>query len=131
MLMMPQEPSPDRGQQKALSDRSKPSSLKKGLKSQWTNWLLAISQDISKPLRIILSEFVISIIFIILDVVIVLIIGWAAADIISQYVFVAWLFAGIKFSSFIVIALRTPAEIKGSPIAVESYSSSHREKDCS
>ncbi len=80
--------------------------FKEGLKFQWANWLLGISQDISKPLRIIVSEFVISIIFIILDVVIVLIIGWAVADIISQYIFVAWLFDGIKFGSFIVIALR-------------------------
>ncbi len=30
-----------------------------------------------------------------------------------------------------LLSLRTPAEIKGPSIAVESYSSSHREKDCS
>jgi len=30
-----------------------------------------------------------------------------------------------------MLPLRTPAEIKGPPIAIESYSSSHHEKDCS
>ena len=106
MQMIPPEPDPNSSQQNAFSNRSKPTNLKEGLKSLGANWTLAIFQDISKPLQIIVSEFIIFIVFILLDIPIVALIGWAAADIISQYVFFAWLYAGIKFSSFIVIALR-------------------------
>ena len=52
------------------------------------------------------SEFVISIVFILLDTGIVWIMGLFLADIMSQYVFFAHLFAGIKFASFFVIGFR-------------------------
>ncbi len=106
MQMMPPEPDPNSSQQNAFSNRSKPTNLKEGLKSLGANWTLATFQDISEPLRIIVSEFIIFAAFILIDMVIVALIGWAAADIINLSVFFAWVYTGIKFSSFIVIAYR-------------------------
>ncbi|SRR6266566_1272282 len=42
-----------------------------------------------------------------------------------------WILIKVNGDPCYFIPLRTPAEIKGPPIAIESYSSSHREKDCS
>jgi hypothetical protein len=71
------------------------------LKSQWGKWLLTLSKEIQP----ILKEIIIFAIYILGDLFILWLAGFAFTDIIQAVHFLEWLYNGIKIASVIVISV--------------------------
>lgn len=84
-----------------ISPRIEPVPSVEGLGSQWNTWLL----DLSKSVQPLFKETVVFAIFILGDLLIIWLAGFAFTDIIQKYPIVGYLYDGIKIFSVLVIAI--------------------------